>query len=71
MRVNLKGQMVNNELEILVELSSTLMFFKHSAWVIMPEKVRFIASLFSTSPPPPQKNNTDVDQDKLEQKDMF
>ena len=24
MRVNLKGQMVNNELEILVELSSTL-----------------------------------------------
>lgn len=52
MRVNLKGQMVNNELEILVELSSTLMFFKHSAWVIMPEKVRFIASLFSTSPPP-------------------
>ena len=53
MRVNLKGQMVNNELEILVELSSTLMFFKHSAWVIMPEKVRFIASLFSTSPPPP------------------
>ena len=69
MRVNLKGQMVNNELEILVELSSTLMFFKHSAWVIMPEKVRFVASLFSTSPPP--KNNTDVDQDKLEQKDMF
>ena len=36
----------------------------------MPEKVRFIASLFSTSPPPP-KNNTDVDWDKLEQKDMF
>ena len=53
MRVNLKGQMVNNELEILVELSSTLS--KHSAWVIMPEKVRFIASLFSTSPPPPQR----------------
>ena len=63
--------MVNNELEILVELSSTFMFFKHFAWVIMPEKVRFIASLFSTSPPPPPKNNTDVDQDKLEQKDMF
>ena len=55
MRVNLKGQMVNNELEILVELSSTLMFFKHSAWVIMPEKVRFIASLFSTSSPPPKE----------------
>ena len=70
MRVNLKGQMgLTTNLKYKLNTRAPFQTFRVGYYAGKSAVYRFLILYFS--PPPPPKNNTDVDQDKLEQKDMF
>ena len=68
MRVNLKGQMgLTTNLKYQLNSRAPFQTFRVGHYAGKSAVYSFLILYFS----PPPKNNTDVDQDKLEQKDMF